>query len=199
MTKKTPTVSIEKIDRTILLLRGRNVILDAELARLYEVSTSALNQAVRRNMDRFPEDFMFQLTKDETETLLSQTVIASMRRFHPYAFTEQGVAMLSSVLNSKRAIQVNIEIMRAFVRMRRFIESYEVLAEKVAGLEKKYDAKFAAVFAAILELDAFAKKTAGIEKKYGAQFKAIFKAVRELMKPPDRKQIGYVRNRAKKK
>ena len=130
-------------------------MLDADLAALYGVETKALNQAVRRNIERFPDDFMFQLTSDEMENLRSQTVTSSSwggRRTRPYAFTEQGVAMLSSVLKSPRAIQVNIEIMRAFVRLRQMVTSNADLARKLNALERKYDGQFKIVFAAIREL-----------------------------------------------
>jgi hypothetical protein len=131
-------------------------MLDADLAELYGVETRALLQAVSRNQKRFPEDFMFQMSKEEYELLRSQIVISKKgrggRRYLPYVFTEQGVAMLSSVLRSERAVQVNIEIMRAFVRLRRMIASNEDLARKLAALEKKYDAQFRVVFDAIREL-----------------------------------------------
>ncbi len=130
-------------------------MLDADLATLYEVETRTLVQAVKRNIDRFPKDFMFQLTKEEFGILRSQSVTSSQwggRRYPPYAFTEQGVAMLSSVLRSKRAVQVNIEIMRTFVRLRRLLSTHEDLARKLEALEKKYDAQFKVVFAAIREL-----------------------------------------------
>lgn len=125
---KTDLISIEKIEKSIYLIRGEKVMLDRDLAHLYDVSTGALNQAVRRNRDRFPEDFLFRLTSAEVAELnLSQIVIGSEKhrdpRLRPYAFTEQGVAMLSSVLRSKRAITVNIEIMRAFVKLRQLLAS----------------------------------------------------------------------------
>jgi hypothetical protein len=145
----------ELIERQILLLRGHRVMLSADLARLYEVEPRALVQAVKRNTARFPEDFMFQLNGEEFHALKSQIVISSwggMRRAIPYAFTEQGVAMLSSVLRSQRAIQVNIEIMRAFVRLRRILAAHAQLARKLDALEKKYDNQFKVVFDAIHEL-----------------------------------------------
>ena len=143
-------------------------MLSPHLAELYGVETRVLVQAVKRNIDRFPEDFMFQLTKDEFEDLKSQIVISSwggMRRATPYGFTEQGVAMLSSVLRSKRAVQVNIEIMRAFVRFRQMLTAHKDLERKIAALEKKYD----------------------------AQFKVVFEAIHQLMSPPEtpRKKIGF--------
>jgi hypothetical protein len=143
-------------------------MLSADLAELYGVEPRALVQAVKRNMDRFPQDFMFQLTQEEFSILKSQIVISSwggLRRATPYAFTEQGVAMLSSVLRSKRAIRVNIEIMRAFVRLRRILASHAELARKLNTLERKYD----------------------------AQFKVVFDAIRQLMRPPEpkRRPIGF--------
>ncbi len=148
-------------------------MLDVDLAALYDVDTRALNQGVKRNIARFPADFMFQLTGDEWLVLRSQTVISKPgdrrggRRRRPFAFTEQGVAMLSSVLRSERAVQVNIEIMRAFVEIRRWMFDHDELAKKIAEMERKYDAQFAEVFAAI----------------------------RRLLVPPNRKQrrIGYRR------
>ena len=129
-------------------------MLSQHLAELYEVEPRALNQAVKRNIERFPEDFMFQLNPEESANLKSQFVTSSWGgiRTAPYAFTEQGVAMLSSVLHSERAIQVNIEIMRAFVRLRQMLSSNAELARKLNALEKKYDVRFKAVFEAIHEL-----------------------------------------------
>jgi len=145
------------IERRIYLVRGQRVILDRDLAELYGVTTAALNQAVRRNLDRFPQDFMFQLEKEEFEDWISQIVISNPglrmgARRHPRAFTEQGVAMLSSVLRSKRAIQVNIAIMRAFVTFREMLATHKDLADKLADLEQKYDEKFRVVFDAIRQL-----------------------------------------------
>jgi hypothetical protein len=139
------------------LIRGEKVMLDRDLARLYEVSTAALNQAVRRNRERFPEDFMFQLTSSEVAQLnRSQIVIGSEKhrnpQSRPYAFTEQGVAMLSSVLRSKRAVAVNIEIMRAFVKLRQLLASNADLARRLDELESNYDKQFNVVFAAIRQL-----------------------------------------------
>ena len=144
-------------------------MLDADLAELYDVPTKAFNQAIQRNMDRFPEDFMFQLTEEDFAGLRSQFVTSKKgrggRRYLPYVFTEQGVAMLSGVLNSHRAVQVNIAIMRAFARMRRMLVSHEELARKVAALEGKYD----------------------------SQFRVVFDAIRALMEPPKtpRQRIGF--------
>jgi hypothetical protein len=139
----------------ILTIRGHRILLDQDLAELYGVPTKVFNQSVRRNANRFPEDFMFRLTGEEFENLRSQIVTSRSwggRRHPPLAFTEQGVAMLSSVLNSDRAIRVNIAIMRTFVKLRGFVASNEELARKLAVLERKYDAQFKAVFDAIRDL-----------------------------------------------
>ena len=154
---KTDLISIEKIEKVIYVIRGQKVMLDRDLASLYDVTTGALNQAVRRNRDRFPADFLFQLTLAEVAELnLSQIVIGSEKhrdpRLRPYAFTEQGVAMLSSVLRSKRAITVNIEIMRAFVKLRQLLASNAELARRLDDLESKYDQQFKIVFDAIRQL-----------------------------------------------
>lgn len=143
-------VPVEIIEKHILVLRGLKVMLDRDLAQLYGVDTRTLNQAVRRNIDRFPGDFMFSLTRDEIMNL-SQFVTSSAIKHAPnvFAFTEQGIAMLSSVLKSKRAIAVNIEIMRAFVKLREMVASHKELAKKLQELEKKYDAQFKVVFDAI--------------------------------------------------
>ncbi len=151
------TATIAQIESKVLLIRGERVMLSQHLAELYEVEPKILNQAVKRNIERFPEDFMFQLTEEEAASLRSQIVTLKTGRgqhakYLPYAFTEQGVAMLSSVLRSERAIQVNIEIMRAFVRLRQMLAGNAELARKLAALEKKYDARFKAVFEAIHEL-----------------------------------------------
>ena len=170
MYKDVALVHPERIERLVLLIRGHKVMLDSDLAELYGVTTKRLNEQVRRNLSRFPEDFMFQLTELETQLLRSQIATSKEgrggRRYLPYAFTEQGVAMLSSVLNSERAIKVNIEIMRAFVRLRRILASNADLARKLDALEKKYD----------------------------AQFRVVFDAIRELMKPPESKKrpIGFL-------
>ena len=203
MSTDSNLIPAERIERRILLVRGQKVLLDFQLAELYEVETRTLNQAVRRNVERFPEDFVFQLTEAEVEQVMrsqfvtasslnssqivmspdetgsktgesasrmrSQTVIASEKRnvrFRPYAFTEQGVAMLSSVLRSPRAVQVNIAIMRTFVQLRQLLSSHADLAKKLASLESKYD----------------------------QQFKAVFDAIRELMKPPtasQKREMGF--------
>lgn len=149
------TLPVERIDGVIRSIRGLKVILDADLAGLYQVETRVLVQAVKRNRERFPDDFLFQLTDEEFAILRSQSVIASSwggRRTRPYAFTEQGVAMLSSVLRSPRAVHVNIEIMRAFVRLRQILATHADLARKLDELEERYDAQFRIVFDAIREL-----------------------------------------------
>jgi len=161
-------VPTERIEGAILLIRGQKAMLDADLAALYGVETKVLVQAVKRNRERFPEDFMFQLSQEEFAILRSQIVTSSEwggRRYPPYAFTEQGVAMLSSVLRSQRAIQVNIEIMRTFIRLRKMLAAHAELARKLDALEKKYD----------------------------AQFKQVFDAIRQLMAPPEQKRraIGF--------
>lgn len=149
-------VPTERIANMILLLRGVKVMIDRDLAELYGVETKVFNQAVRRNTDRFPDDFMFQLSKGEFNTLRSQIVTLKGRGKHPkylpLAFTEQGVAMLSSVLHSKRAVQVNIQIMRTFIRLREMLMSHKVLKEKIEKMEAKYDKQFKAVFETIKEL-----------------------------------------------
>lgn len=150
-------VPSEQVDQAIRLIRGHRVMLDSDLAALYRVPTKVLNQAVKRNRSRFPTDFMFQLTLEEAGSLRSQFVTLKVgrgkfRKYRPYAFTEQGVAMLSSVLRSERAILVNLAIMRAFVRLREIIGSNKILARRLADLEKKYDAQFRVVFDAIREL-----------------------------------------------
>jgi hypothetical protein len=155
MDEKGLPIPIERIEQAILLIRGRKVMLSTHLAELYGVEPRVLVQAVKRNIQRFPEDFMFQLTDEEFDNLKSQFVISSwggMRRAAPYAFTEQGVAMLSSVLRSRRAVQVNIEIMRAFVRLRQMLSAHKDLERKLISLEKKYDEQFKVVFDAIKAL-----------------------------------------------
>lgn len=149
------SVPAERIEGAILLLRGQKVILDHDLADLYAVESRALVQAVKRNIERFPVDFMFQLTVREWRALRSQIVISKGRggrRYPPYAFTEQGVAMLSSILRSPRAVLVNIEIMRAFVRLRRLIASSDALAKRLQDMEQRYDHQFRVVFDLIRRL-----------------------------------------------
>lgn len=151
---KNSPVPIERIEGKILLIRERKVMLDRDLAELYGVTTGNLNKAVKRNITRFPEDFMFQLTKEEFDNLIFQNGISRWggRRKLPYAFTEQGIAMLSSVLNSERAIQVNIQIMRTFTRIREALATHKELREKIEGMERKYDQQFKVVFDAIKSL-----------------------------------------------
>jgi hypothetical protein len=148
-------IPAERIERHILLIRGHKVMLDADRAGFYNVETKTLNQAVARNIERFPKDFMFQLTRREAEALRSQFVTSNEgrggRRYSPYAFTEQGVAMLSSVLRSPRAVQVNIAIMRAFVKLREILGSHRDLAGRLDEMESRYDVQFKAVFDAIRE------------------------------------------------
>jgi len=158
MASRTGIVSPERIEKSIFLFRGLKVMLDADLAELYGVSVKRLNEQVRRNIKRFPVDFMFQLTREEHDSLRSQIATLKGRRgehrkYLPYVFTEQGVAMLSGILNSERAIRVNIEIMRAFVRLRQILASNAQLARKLDALEKKYDAQFKLVFDAIRQLN----------------------------------------------
>ncbi len=152
----TTLIPIEHIEQKILLIRGHKVILDSDLAALYGVETKKLIQAVKRNIDRFPLDFMFILENQEVTNLRSQFVTSSLgyggRRFNPYVFTEQGVAMLSSVLHSPRAIKVNIEIMRAFVQLRQLLMSHKELAEKLDKMEKTYDNNFRIVFQHLRQL-----------------------------------------------
>jgi ORF6N domain. len=169
MTDKS-LIPADRIEKAILLVRQQKVMLDSDLAALYGVETKVLVQAVKRNIERFPEDFMFQLNREEARLLRSQTVTLEMGRgryskYPPYAFTEQGVAMLSSVLRSPRAVQVNIEIMRAFIRLRQILTSHAELARKLDEMEKKYD----------------------------AQFQEVFEAIRQLMIPPEpkRRSIGF--------
>ena len=161
----------EMIEKKILFLREHKAMLDSDLAALYGVTTKRLNEQVRRNLRRFPADFMFQLTTDEAESLRSQNATSKRggRRYLPYAFTEQGVAMLSSVLNSERAIEVNILIMRAFVKLREMLATHKDLAKKLEEMEKKYD----------------------------VQFKVVFDAIRKLMAPPEpkRRQIGFCKEK----
>jgi hypothetical protein len=167
---KLSMVYAARVERMVLRLRGQNVLLDSDLAELYGVGTGALIRAVKRNVERFPVDFMFQLSQPEFADLRSHAGISSSwggRRYPPYAFTEQGVAMLSSVLRSQRAVLVNVEIMRAFVRLRRMLESNADLVRKLDALERRFD----------------------------AQFKVVFQAIRELMAPPEppHKRIGFHR------
>ena len=168
MTSKQLPIPAERIEKAIVLVREQKVMLDRDLAELYGVTTGNLNKAVKRNLDRFPPDFMFQLKQEEYESLRFQFGILKKgqhSKYLPYAFTEQGVAMLSSVLRSKRAVNVNIEIMRAFVRLRQFLSAHKELKQKLEEMEMKYD----------------------------EQFQVVFEAIRQLMTPPDppRKRIGF--------
>ena len=172
--KKRHTTSLipqEVIEKEIFLIRGKKVMLDRDLAGLYGVTTGNLNKAVKRNVERFPEDFMFQLNKEEGDSLRFQ--FGSLKRgqhpkYLPYAFTEQGVAMLSSVLRSKKAIQVNIAIMRVFVRLKEIISTHKELAHKLDLLERKIE-------------------------KHDEEIRGIFEAIRQLMAPPERpkRRIGF--------
>jgi hypothetical protein len=180
MSKDRSLIPIEWIERSILLIRGQKIMLARDLAYLYGVPTKVLNQAVKRHADRFLEDFMFQLTMEEARIWWEQVRPVRLRsqfvtlkrgqhiKYRPYAFTEHGILMLSSVLNSERAVQVNIEIMRTFVRLRRILASHSELARKLDAMEKKYD----------------------------AQFKIVFDAIRQLMAPPEpeppKKRIGFL-------
>ena len=169
MNNETSLIPPEVINSQILLIRQQKVILSPALAALYGVEVRTLVQAVKRNAERFPPDFMFQLSEEEFGILKSQIVISSWggaRRTRPYAFTEQGVAMLSSVLKSPRAVKVNIGIMRAFVKLRQMLVSNDELRRKLLAMERKYD----------------------------SQFRVVFDAIRELMEPPEdpnRKKIGF--------
>jgi len=184
MMKDSSLIPVERIEKAIYLIRGEKVMLDRELAKLYGVTTKAFNQAVKRHADRFPPDFMFQLTIQEARAWWSEETSSRLRsqsvtlkrgqhiKYRPNAFTEHGILMLSSVLNSERAIQVNIEIMRAFVKLRRMLASNAELSRRFDELERKYDRKF----------------------------KIVFDAIRQLMTPPlsDRKQIGFSSRSVKK-
>ena len=176
----TQLVPVKQVEKLIRLARGEKVLLDSDLAVLYGVETKVLNRAVKRNRSRFPHDFMFQLTDDEAANLKCQIGASSVehggRRYLPYAFTEQGVAMLSSVLRSERAVQVNVAIMRAFVSLRRMLSANEALASKLAELERRLEGHDQAI-------------------------RSLFDAIRQLMTPPDPppKQIGFsVRERRAK-
>jgi hypothetical protein len=174
--KDSSLIPVERIEKAIYLIRGEKVMLDSDLASLYGVETKAVNRAAKRNLKRFPPDFMFQLTAEESAALRYQIGTSKDgrggRRYRPYAFTEQGVAMLSSVLSSDRAVLVNVEIMRAFVKLRGIVASNTELSRRFDELESKYDRKF----------------------------RVVFDAIRQLMSPPlpSRKQIGF-RSRSEKK
>ena len=156
LTDENAMIPSEFIERRIFIIRGRKVMIDDDLAELYQIPTKRLNEAVKRNGNRFPEDFMFQLTTEEFQNLRSQFATSSLsyggKRYLPYVFTEQGVAMLSSILHSPRAVAVNIAIMRTFVRLRQLLASNKELAEKVMEMEKKYDKQFKIVFDVLRQL-----------------------------------------------
>ena len=166
-------VRIKDFERSILLIRGVRVILDTDLAVLYGVETRVLVQAVKRNLERFPDDFMIQLSREEFDLMRSKDVGSALwggRRYPPYAFTEQGVAMLSSVLRSKQAVQVNIQIMRAFVWLRGILSGHQDLNRRLSALEGRYDKHFKAVFEAIRQLmatDEEPKKQIGFKSGLG--------------------------------
>ena len=171
MTKHDLVVPVARIQKSIFLIRGQKVLLDMDLAEFYGVETRSLIQALKRNIERFPSDFVFQLDQDEFDSLRSQIVISKGkggRRYLPYAFTEQGVAMLSSVLRSKRAIQVNVAIMRTFVKLREILLTHKELAHQLVDLERRLE-------------------------DHDEQIQTIFEAIRQLMTPPakPRKKIGF--------
>jgi len=172
---KSIVVTLERIEQKILSIRGLKVLLDSDLAELYSVETKMLLRQVKRNIKRFPADFMIQLTQQEWDNLRCQFGTSNSyggRRYLPYVFTEQGVAMLSSVLGSERAIEVNIEIMRAFVKLRRLLSTHKELARKIDEMEKQYDHQFA----------------------------VVFDAIKKLMEPPplaNKRKIGYIINEDK--
>lgn len=171
MSKSLAAIPIERVERAILLIRGEKVMLDKDLAKLYGVTTKRLNEQVKRNRERFPDDFMFQLAGEEAESLRrSRSQSATLKRgqnikYLPYAFTEHGAIMAANVLNSERAVQASVAVVRAFVRLRQMLASNAELARKLEDLEQKYD----------------------------HQFKVVFDAIRQLMTPPEpkRKQIGF--------
>jgi hypothetical protein len=168
MTKTTSLIPVERIERTILLLRGEKVMLDADLATLYGVTTKRLNEQVRRNRDRFPEDFMFQLSVEEKAEVVANCDHLRNLKYSPYlphVFTEHGALMLANVLNSKKAVQASVQVVRAFVRLRQMLASNAGLARKLEELERKYD----------------------------DQFRVVFEAIRQLMIPPDppKRRIGF--------
>ncbi len=178
-------LALAQVARRIHSVRGQSVMLDSDLAELYGVETKVFNQAVKRNPDRFPEDFMFQLTEDETNSLRSQIVTSNAgrggRRYLPYVFTEQGVAMLSSVLRSEQAVQVNIAIMRAFVNLRGLLTQDSDLARRILHLEEKYDRQFAAVFDAIRQMIEAPAVPEPLERRMG--FRANSEEAQEEKRP----------------
>jgi len=171
MSKSLAAIPIERVEQAIVLVRGEKVMLDADLAKLYGVTTKRLNEQIKRNRERFPDDFMFQLTREEAESLRhSRSQNATLKRgqnikYLPYAFTEHGAIMAANVLNSKRAVQASVAVVRVFIRLRQMLASNADLAQKLEELERKYD----------------------------RQFKVVFDAIRQLMTPPEpkRKQIGF--------
>ncbi|HHT9114448.1 MAG: ORF6N domain-containing protein [Planctomycetes bacterium] len=169
MVSRESLVPMERIERAIFVIRGQKVMLDADLAELYGVLTKVLNQAVKRNKERFPVDFMFQLTKEEKDEVVTNCDHLKRLKFSPtlpHAFTEHGAIMLATILNSPVAVQASIQVVRAFVRLRQMLASNADLARKLDTLERKYD----------------------------AQFKVVFEAIRQLMTPPEpkRQQIGFI-------
>jgi len=166
---------VELVESRILVIRARKVLLDSDLAALYQVTTGNLNKAVKRNQERFPEDFMFQLTREETESLIFQSGIAKGRRggtrFLPYAFTEQGVAMLSGVLTSKRAVEVNVAIMRTFVRLRQLLASHEELARRLDQLEWR-------------------------QSEQNGRVQYVFETIQQLIEAPEAEPIGVETKRS---
>lgn len=183
MTKTKGVISIEKIENKIYIIRGYKVMIDSDLAVIYGVETRVLNQAVKRNVNRFPSDFMFLLTNKEVECLMSQSVISKStdkkesrggRRKLPYVFTEHGAVMLASVLNSEVAVKASIQVVRAFVKLREVFAAHKELAAKIEKLERKHGSKL---------------------NKHDKELKILFEAIRQLMEPPSppRKKIGYKR------
>ena len=172
MPKTSAIVPVERIESLILLMRGHKVMLDSDLAELYGVTTKRLNEQVKRNQERFPGDFMFQLTSEETNALRSQTATSKRerggRRYRPYAFTEHGAIMAASVLNSHRAIEVSVYVVRAFVKLREMLRTHKELARKLAELEKRIEG-------------------------HDEEIVALFEAIRQLMEPPEKpsKRIGF--------
>jgi hypothetical protein len=175
MSKALVRIPVERVEKAILLIRGEKVILDTDLAALYGVTTTRLNEQVRRNQDRFPGDFAFRLTKQEFTNLISQSATSSSqhggRRKLPLVFTEHGAIMAANVLNSKTAVQASVQVVRAFIRLRQMLASNAELARKLSEIERKYD----------------------------AQFRVVFAAIRQLMTPPEpqRKQIGFAKTTKK--
>jgi len=172
MPKNTAIVQVDQIESRILFVRGHRVMLDSDLAELYQVSTKRLNEQVKRNKGRFPVDFMFQLSFAEAQTLRSQTATSKGRRggrrYRPYAFTEHGAVMLATVLNSPVAVHASIHVVRAFVKLRELLSTHRELAKKLADLEKRIE-------------------------EHDEEITAIFEAIRQLMEPPDKpsKRIGF--------